>query len=157
MTITKKNRELIVDSHNVVRYLKPRFLIRDDFDEDIISIFSQAFELRPNEEFLSVNWLEYFELPNKKDALKLIINDLKASNLPVGSKGALAIANISKIKSIGKDRKTKIRVEYRPNNLNKSHSRVFNIQNEDLEMLDLLSREAFSEIIPIDKLTSNPI
>ena len=151
MAIAKKNRALVDDAHHVARYLKPKFLIRDALDEKIIGVYGQAFKLRSGEEFLSANWIEYFELP-KLDALKNIVSGMKASKLSVSSKGALAVANIANIKSIGKDRKSKIGVEYRPTQGNKSHSGIFNTLNEDTEMLDLLSREAFSELVQIEKL-----
>ena len=46
------------DDH-IVRYARKRVLIWDD-DENVLGVFPQAFELRENETYLSVTWLQYF-------------------------------------------------------------------------------------------------
>ena len=73
--------------------------LRKDGDENIIGILPQAFQHRLDEKYLSVNWLEYFEL-DKQDNLvqaKKSITEAKKSK-KIAGKSHFAIANVGKIK-----------------------------------------------------------
>ena len=56
--------DLLNDSHNVVRYVKPSLVGKNQ------KIDSRAFELRETDDGLSVNWLEYFEGKTKEQQLE---------------------------------------------------------------------------------------
>jgi hypothetical protein len=48
------------DEDHVMRYVSWARLRRDE-DDNILGFLGAAFQLRPDEESLSVNWLEYFD------------------------------------------------------------------------------------------------
>ena len=53
-----------------------------------------AFMLRHNEEFLSVNWLEFFHLDNRQEEIRAVRNALRVK---LGAKAKIAIMNIGEI------------------------------------------------------------
>ena len=48
------------DEHHVMRYV-PWTRLRKDEDDNVLGFLGDAFKLKPNEDHLSVNWLEYFD------------------------------------------------------------------------------------------------
>jgi hypothetical protein len=48
------------DEDHVVRYV-PWGRLRRDEDENVLGFLPQAFQLRQEEDYLSVNWLQYYD------------------------------------------------------------------------------------------------
>ena len=84
----KKGQNLPEGDH-IMRFVPWARLMKDE-NEKVIGFFSQAFELRENENSLSVNWLEYFKSDHKIN----IENSVRAfrSCMNVGKKSAFWIA-----------------------------------------------------------------
>ena len=82
----------IPDDHYVVRYCKP-----SDFDEGALT--AQAFKPRRErgEEYLSVNWLEYFHEPKQSHAVDRVRGAL-SGKLQLKTRGRLAVLNVRQIK-----------------------------------------------------------
>lgn len=60
------------DEHHVMRYVPWGRLRRDGDDDSIVLGFlPQAFQLRPDEEYLSVTWVEFYpdKATNVRDAI----------------------------------------------------------------------------------------
>ncbi len=73
---------------NVVRYVRPRLVLDDG------SIEGSAFKLRPNDEGLSVNWLECFE-GAKKDQVVAARRRIRLSMSPNGRLAELNVGYVT--------------------------------------------------------------
>lgn len=135
------------DDHHVVRHI-PFPNLRKDGDENIIGILPQAFQHRLDEKYLSVNWLEYFEL-DKQDNLvqaKKSITEAKKSK-KIAGKSHFAIANVGKIKKAFLNKELdKIRIAYAPSKNNPAHSGIYQIPKEDQDLMAMLAEELFDEM-----------
>jgi hypothetical protein len=82
------------DEDHVVRHVPWGRLRRDD-DDTVVGILPQALQRRPDEESLSVSWLEYFSDPATR--IRDTVWAIRRSRT-VGGKSAFAIGNVRKIK-----------------------------------------------------------
>jgi hypothetical protein len=133
------------DDHHVMRFVPWNRLLRDDVD-NVIGFLPQAFALRPGEESLSVNWLEYFggdRITNIRDSVLKFRGTYK-----VGKKSAFGIANVKKIgDTCSATAGVKVRVVYEPSRKNPAHSGIRRLPRDDLTLLDALAVDAFSELV----------
>ena len=128
-----------------MRHVPWKKLLRDEHDK-VIGFLPQAFERRPQEEALSVNWLEHFGA-NKQKNIELCVLDLRKARR-VGKADAFGIANVGVLKQVcSENGGVKIRVSYTPNGGNPSHTGVFHLPNDDLALLDAVAADAFVEMV----------
>jgi len=133
------------DDHHVMRHVPWSRLIKDEAD-NVVGFYSQAFALRPNEESLSVNWLEYFG-SDRKTNIRDSVLDFRRT-FKVGKKSAFGIASVNKIKdTCSATAGLKVRVVYEPSKKNPAHSSIRHLPREDLTLLDALAADAFSELV----------
>lgn len=139
----KKGQQLL-DEHNVMR-LVPSQRLRRDGDDNILGFLPQAFQLRPQEQGLSVNWLEHFD----GDHSTQVASCIKAIriHLDVRKKSAFGIANVRKVKEICNTKSRTIRIVYAPSDGNESHTVIQKLPADDMELLDALAIEAFTELV----------
>lgn len=136
----------IPDVDHVVRHVNRKRLRTDDRGQ-VLGILPQALELREGEDFLSVNWLEYFDgnhATQLRETKKAI-----ASDRTLGPTSALSIGNIASIKSVCKSHGTKVRIAYAPQKQNPAHSAIYHLHRDDLELLDMLTSDVFTEVVQI--------
>ena len=69
--------EELRDDSNVVRYIRPRKVMEDG------TVDGSAFRLRPNEERLSVNWMEYFDQVSEDAQVHLIAQLIRMDTDPM--------------------------------------------------------------------------
>lgn len=135
------------DEHHVVRHI-PFPNLRKDGDEKVIGILPQAFQHKLDEKYLSVNWLEYFELDkgnNLVQTKKSIIEAKKSKK--ISGKSYFAIANVGKIKKAFLNKELdKIRIAYAPSKNNPAHSGMYQIPKEDQDLMAMLAEELFDEM-----------
>ena len=81
------------DDDHVSRYCKPSAIARDGLP------LAAAFELRPGEDYLSVNWLEYFGASNFDAAIESVRNAFHAKGFRLKPNGRLAVLNIGTVKA----------------------------------------------------------
>ena len=139
-----KGQSLPDDDH-VMRYVSWAKLLRDE-DDNVLGFLPQAFELKPDEESLSVNWLEVFggdHESNKKQAVKAF----RASSLTIGKKSGFGIANVRLIKEICKSSGALVRIVYAPEPGNLAHSLIHKIPRNEFALLEALASEAFTELL----------
>lgn len=139
----KKGQQLL-DEHNVMR-LVPFNRLRRDGDDNVLGFLPQAFQLRPQEESLSVNWIEHFD-GNHSTQVASCIKAIRI-HLEVRKKSAFGIANVKKIKEICNTKSRTVRIVYAPSEGNDSHTVIQKLPIDDLEMLDALAIEAFSKLV----------
>lgn len=134
------------DDHHVMRYVPWSRLLRDE-DDNVVGFLAQAFALRPDEESLSVNWLEYFG-GDRKTNIRDSVLEFRRTLTKVGRKSAFGIASVKKIKdTCSATAGVKVRVVYEPGKNNPAHSGIRHLPRDDLNLLDALAAEAFSELV----------
>ena len=104
------------DTDHVIRYVSWNRLRRDG-DDNVLGFLPQAFDLRPGEPYLSVNWLEYQE-GDRETQIRLSIWAMRC-----------------------------VRVVHEPEPANPGHSAIRQLQSDDLTLLEALAADAFVEKI----------
>lgn len=140
----KKGKDL-PDEHHVIRHV-PWSKLRKDEDENVIGFLPQAFELRPDEGYLSVNWLEYFD----GDHQQRIQAAVKAyrENAHVRRRAVFGVARVAKVKEIcHSSGAATVRIVYAPTVDHPSHAAITNTPRDDLALLDAMARDAFVEAV----------
>lgn len=132
------------DDDHVMRYV-PWGKLRRDGDDNVLGFLGEAFKLRPDENSLSVNWLEYFE--GDRDAkIQASVRTFRRT-IKVGTKSAFGIGNVGKIKDVCRTRGASVRIVYEPIDDNQSHSGIRRLPRDDTILLDALAADAFAERI----------
>ncbi len=125
-----KDGDDIRDSDHVVRYCKPRHILQDG------RISEPAFALRESEEYLSVNWLEYFSV-NMRTPEQVLQKIRDTIGLELSRKARFAKICVGEAKR----RIEGAQVKYRPIRTNISHAGLYTSeQNRDrtLELANLV-------------------
>lgn len=111
-----------------------------------------AFLMRPVDEHLSVNWLEYFNFSSRQEEINEVRN-VYASKLRVGANAKLAILNVGQVKekvlSESEDRRN-LEILHDPiedDPPDPSHSGVYNLRLDD-ELIAELILETVLEVYP---------
>ena len=132
------------DQDHVIRHV-PWARLRKDEDDNILGFLPQAFALRPIEDSISVNWLEYFD-GDHATRTKKAIQGLRITK-PIGGKSAFGIGNVGNIKEICKKNGALVRIVYAPTNGNPPHSAIRHLPRDDLSLLKALVTDAFCEFV----------
>jgi hypothetical protein len=135
------------DDHHVVRHV-PNALIDWGDDGGIKGIFPQAFELKERDEgYLSACWQEFFR------GLKLHqlagIAAFMGKKRKVTDRQAFACGRVGDIKEACLEHGQKIRVLHEPDaEENLAYSAIRRYQSDNVELLELLASEAWSDVTP---------
>jgi hypothetical protein len=132
------------DEDHVMRYV-PWARLRRDGDDNVLGFLGEAFQLKPKEESLSVNWLEYFH-GEKDEKIHLSVEAFRHT-ITVGKKSAFGIGNVAKIKDICRANGASVRIVYEPTDDNPSHSGIRRLPRDDLSLLEALAADAFVELV----------
>ncbi|MBI3186345.1 MAG: hypothetical protein HYZ31_00585 [Gammaproteobacteria bacterium] len=133
------------DDNHVMRFVPYKKLMLDEH-ENIIGFLPQAFELRPEERGLSVNWLEYFKGSDQFNVQSSISVFRKTRK--VGAKSAFGIGNVKNIQdTCASCGARKVRIVHEPVIPdNESHSIIIRLPQDDLLLLAALAEDAFTRI-----------
>ena len=132
------------DEDHVIRYV-PWARLRRDEDENVLGFLPQAFQLRPEEDYLSVNWLQYYD-GDRETQIRLSVWAIRNSfEKPLGAKSAFAIADVDAIKKTSEAFGNRVRVTHEPQSNNAGHSGIRQLQRDDLNLLEALAADAFAE------------
>ena len=133
------------DEHHVMRYV-PSSRLRRDGDDNVVGFFAAAFELRPEDDALSVNWVEYFsgDYPSQ---IELTVKSVRASKLKVGKNSAFGVAVVGSVKQLAQKSGKSIRVVFSPSDGNPSHTSIQKLPREELVLFEALATEAFTELV----------
>lgn len=139
---------------HVVRHV-PVPKTRRDSSGKILGLLPTALERRVDEEYLSVSHLEHFSgtRAQQMKQVKASITAAKKSN-HLGPSGLFAIANVAEIKAAAGVLKSnrKIRISFLPTHNDPSHSGIYEISEEDSELMDLLVDEVFANTVQVGKV-----
>jgi hypothetical protein len=132
------------DEDHVIRYVSWARLRKDE-DENVLGFLPQAFELRDDETYLSVNWVEYHE-GDREAQVRLSIWAIRDSfKKPLGAKSAFAIGQVAKVKEICQAAGSRVRVVHEPEGDNPGHSAIRQMARDNQGLLDALAADAFAE------------
>jgi hypothetical protein len=96
-----------------------------------------SFMLRPDEEFLSVNWMEYFGDIGQDAQINKICESIELS---LAASGLFAVLNVGEIiDQIQKNSEKQLAVLYEPTSGDPSHSGVYGYGYEDDLVADLIA------------------
>jgi hypothetical protein len=106
----------------------------------------QAFELRPNEKYLSASWLEFFS--GGRAAELAGCATLMSHYRQIKSHDVLAVGNVGEIKDACAEFDQKIRIvgEQDSDNLNLAYVAVRQVRTDNLELLELLAQDVWSDV-----------
>lgn len=119
--------------------------LRKDENDNVLGVLGEAFKLRDKEKALSATWLEYFS-GARDTQITSAVQTIRAS-IRTGGKSGFAIGKVAAINAICVNRHSKIRIVYEPMCSNKAHVGVRDLPRDDLELLEMLAAEAWSELI----------
>lgn len=128
------------DQDHIARYCKPKTLNENGRPS------RTAFMLKPDEDYLSVNWLEYFGEIEREEQLNKIRRHIQLS---LASTGKLAVLNVGKtLKHVHiNSGMTDVSVLHEPTSEDPSHSGIHGYGYEDDLIADLIA-EVVLEICP---------
>lgn len=141
----KNNKGMnLPDQDHVIRHVSWSKL-RKDGDDNILGFLPHAFLLRPDEESLSVNWLEIYDGNHNAKINKTVV-ELRATK-NIGQKSAFAIGVVGNIKETCKKNNSPVKIVYAPTPNIPSHSEIRHLPKDDLALLEALATGAFSELV----------
>lgn len=129
-----------------MRYVAPARLRKDEND-NVIGILGEAFKQRKNEDGLSATWIEYFT-GQEHEQIKSAICKLR-SCMVVRPESGFAMGKVEHILSAcnTKNNPKRTRIIYMPTACNEAHVEAKSIPYDDIELLETLAAEAWSELI----------
>jgi hypothetical protein len=132
------------DEDEVIRYV-PWTRLRKDEDENVLGFLPHAFQLRPDEDYLSINWLQYHD-GDRETQIRLSVWAIRDTfEKPLGAKSAFAIGNVAQIKKTCQACGSRVRVVHEPEPNNPGHSAIRQLPRDDLTLLEALASDAFTE------------
>ena len=148
MAITK-----IDDEDHVVRYVSSGRLVRDEDTKKVRGVFPQAFQMRDDEEELSVSWLEYFA-GSERDQLLKTVDAMKAGGLSMRPKDGVAVVNVGTLHGACGIAGVKVRVLHEPakSNPNPAYAAIRNLPRDNQELLLLIANMACTKVVEIKEL-----
>ena len=109
-----------------------------------------AFQLRPQDDFLSVNWLEFLQLSSRDEEVNEIRKVFSLKLKRVGTKSKFAVLNVGKLIEyvrINSPDRRELSVLHEPEDIDPSHSGVFGFSLDDDMIADLIA-QVVSETYP---------
>ena len=115
------------DGDHVARYCKPSSVRPDGRP------FALAFRIRENEDYLSVNWLEYFQSPDVPAAVQHIRQAFRNKGFRLGRRGLFAVLEVGAAKSaVDEGFGRSLRFEYAPSRDDPSHAAIYGYGFSDI-------------------------
>jgi hypothetical protein len=139
-----KGQNLPREDH-ILRLVSPSRLRKDE-NNVVIGVLHTAFERKPDEEGLSVTWLEYFA-GTRPDQEVAAVHAMRASNISPGKNAAFAIGNVGAIVDTCTDCGHKVRIIHWPEPDNKAHAEIRQLPRDDLQLLERLAATVWSATI----------
>lgn len=118
----------IPNEHHVSRYCKPSTV-----EGDIV--MASAFQLKPDEEYLSVNWLEYFGLQDVEQAIQRVRLAFQQKGYDVRKNGRFAVLSVDEVSRVIRQTFNRsLTIEHRPTCRDPSHAGISGYGVEDMEI-----------------------
>ena len=112
-----------------------------------------AFEMKPAEEHLSVNWLEYLKAPDLDTAVDRVRDAFRKKCYSVSRNGRFAVLQVGALTRAALKAGAGLTVEHLPEDDDESHSGVSGYTRDDLavavEIAVLVRREHVHDAVPV--------
>lgn len=136
----------ILDEDHLVRSVPfARLRKADGSDDEIIGVLPQAFALRPDEDYLSATWLEFFSGSTPAAQKVTMVRTLRASKFKPTAKSGFAIGKVQEIRMTCANAGHQVRVIHDPTEDNPGHAAVRRYPSDDIELFTALASGAWSE------------
>lgn len=146
----------IPDEDRVMRHV-PWARLRKDEDGNVLGILPQALQLRPQEEYLSVNWVEFYDGDEQTRIQNSVWAIRDSFEKPLGPKSGFAIANVGTIKEVSVASGSRVRVTHEPkDDVNPAHAGIRQMPRDDLALLEAMATDAFTELISNQTVPNKP-
>lgn len=129
-------KDAIPDNDHVSRYVKYTHIAKNG------RVLGKAFRLRENENSLSVNWLEFFDLRDKKAEVQKIREAFADKGRGVGTKAKFVVLNVGEMREYVQqesDDNRILSVLHDPQDNDLSHSGIYNMRHDDPIIGDLIA------------------
>lgn len=126
--------EMIPDQNHIARFCRPMQAPEGQ-------IQATAFMLRPDEESLSVNWLEFLDCSNRKSEITKIRTIYSETFTTVGARAKIAILNVGEVrKKVLTESPDGRNLEVRHDPLvnDPSHSGIYKLKQDDELIAELI-------------------
>lgn len=143
------------NSGRVIRYV-PYAKMRRDEDDNFLGPSYSAFEERPNEDYLSVTWCEYFSGTDDQQC-RCSIEAIRNSKMNVKPKACFCVASIEDVLHTINDSGRTGRIIYYPVEDNYAHAGVHNISADDLKLMERLATETWSSFLTKEGADALPL
>ncbi|MGQ0672818.1 MAG: hypothetical protein ACT4N2_08080 [Hyphomicrobium sp.] len=120
--------------------------LRKDENNVVVGVLHTAFERKPDEEGLSVTWLEYFAGTRAVQEVAAV-HAMRASNITPGKNAAFAVGNVGAIADTCAERGHKVRIVHWPEQDNKAHAEIRQLPRDDLQLLERLAATVWASTI----------
>ena len=123
------NGELVPDADHVARYCKPSTI------DDAGLPMATAFKPRKDEQYLSVNWLEYFGTRVTSIAVQHVRDVFRDKSYQLRSAGRIAVINVGECREVVHEAVGKrLRIDRQPLEDDQSHAGIHGYTADDLEV-----------------------
>lgn len=143
MPQVRKGQQL-PDQDHVVRHVPWKGLRKDEQD-NVIGILGASLAPRQDEDGVSVSHLE-FHSGNKTTQLENTAKLMRGCR-DIRPKCHFAIGKIDEIKRHARDAQVGIKIVCWPTQKNPAHAEIRNLPASDMELLEALAEEVFTEIV----------
>lgn len=131
--------ELLPDADHVARYCKPSAV------DDTGLPMAVAFKPREDDQYLSVNWLEYFGVRESVAAVQHVRDVFRNKDFSLRSRGRFVVINVGSAKVIVREALGKqLRIDHQPLENDPSHAGIHGYGADDLavavELATLVNR-----------------
>ena len=138
----------IGEDHHVARYCKPSTIGDDGLP------LATAFVLRDGEEYLSVNWLEFFKTSDLPQAIDLVRQAFRKKKFGVSSNGRFVSLRFDKIKEvILRNSDLPAEIIHLPEENDPSHSGIFGYTVSDQLIATEIAELAYAKDMHPGKLS----
>jgi len=128
------NRHLPL-SHHIARYCPGSRLTQDG------EVSGAAFYLRPGERFVSVEWLEYLQQPDRNSEIQKVL-EIFSSKLKLGSSAKIVILNVGNLcRHVRTYSMYSIRVLHEPEDDDPAHSGIHDTVQDEMLISELIAEK----------------
>lgn len=118
--------------------------LRKNEDESVVfGPLGVAFELRPNEAFLSVSWCDYFR-GSRAEKIRCVADAIRRSR-SVGAKARFAVATVAAVRACIEAPQRKLRFIHEPTDQDPAHAAIRGWPRDEIALLERLAEEVWCE------------
>jgi len=131
-----------------MRHVKWKLLRKGDGGTNVIGFLPQAFERGPDEEYLSVNWIEHGE-GDWETRIRDSVWGIRRVRPSIGGggKSRYAIGNVGKTKEVCERNGARVRIPHEPEDKNLGHAGIRRLPRDDLTLLAASADEVFTGMV----------